>query len=85
MTGSIYESEARERKANAIADALDGAEVLPVDACVFTPAQRRLVTDAAGQKPASAETWALACTKLAVRYDLRARLAGTDPFADLPS
>lgn len=71
---AAYEELARERKANAIADALDGAQVLPVDACVFTKAQRRLVSDAAGVKPASETTWALACTKLAVRYDFRARM-----------
>lgn len=74
---NLHEELARERKAQRLADALDAVGVLPVDAAVFTTEQRGLVADHAGTHPPSAETWDLACTKLAARYDLRARLRRT--------
>jgi hypothetical protein len=77
-----YEEAARERKAQALADALDAMGILPADASMLSPSERALTARVAGVHLPSPATWALACAKLAARYELRARLGVgvQDPF-----
>ena len=61
------ESEARERKASAIASTLGGGGLSAHDVQTWTQPQRDAVAQRAGQRPPSAKTWAVVLSKLQMR------------------
>lgn len=78
-----YENAARERKAFALADALDAMRHSVDAAERMAPEEREVVARAIGVKPPSEETWTRACQLLESRYSLRFRVQSDDPFKGL--
>lgn len=77
-----YESEARTRKAVAIADMLDAFGLTPEQASALAVGERLDVATAAGVKVPSEPTWEQAVGTLRQRLAVRAALPA-DPFAGL--
>ncbi len=87
MAASVYEHEARERKARAIAAVLRQADCDADTAGGLSGDARRLAVALAGYKDASDTTWTLAVRRLRRPDPADAMAAATpaDPFQGLPS